>query len=176
MGIISEGKILEATGKSWKEWMSLLDGAGARDLSHKEIAAWLENIHNVDAWWAQGLTVRYEQEIGRRLPGQESDGSFTASVSKVLAGTPKETLEWWQQKLTEAPELNGQTLVTADTSKTAVRRYYKAQLSDNSRLVVSVEEKTPEKSLLVVMHEKLPTHIAADEWKGFWKAFLAGDQ
>lgn len=176
MGTISEEKILEATGKEWKEWTSLLDGAGARDLPHKEIAAWLHDVHNVDGWWAQGLTVRYEHEIGRRQPGQESDGTFTVSASRVLAGTPKETLEWWQQKIVETPELNGQTLVKSDTSKTDKRRYFKARLSDNTRIIVGIEEKAPNKSLLALAHEKLQTKESADEWKEFWKAFLAGEE
>lgn len=173
---ISEEKIQEATGKPWKEWLELLEASGARDLSHRDIATMLREEHGVDSWWAQGLTVRYEQETGRRLPSQESDGTFTASATKVLAGTPKETLEWWQQKIIDMPEINGLTIIKSDISKTEKRRYFRAQLSDNSRLIVAVEEKAPKKSLLAVQHEKLLTKVSADEWKEFWKAFLAGDE
>ena len=34
------------------------------------------------AWWAQSVTVAYEQDSGRRFPGQRPKGTFQTSVSK----------------------------------------------------------------------------------------------
>ncbi|OLT47888.1 hypothetical protein [Cellulosimicrobium sp. CUA-896] len=41
----------------------------------------------VDGWWAQSLTVAYEQERGMRAPGQRSDGTYEVSPSRSVAGT-----------------------------------------------------------------------------------------
>lgn len=44
----------------------MLDAAGARDWPHKQIAEHLVAAHGVDGWWAQSITVGYEQATGRR--------------------------------------------------------------------------------------------------------------
>lgn len=82
---LSEAAVLTATGKSPEEWFALLDAAGATGWTHTEIARWLFEEHEgIDGWWAQSVTVRYEQERGMRLPGQQSDGTFAVSVSRVI--------------------------------------------------------------------------------------------
>jgi hypothetical protein len=57
-----------ATGKPPEEWFALLDGAGAVEWPHSQVAAWLVEQHGIDPWWSQGVTVRYEQARGRRKP------------------------------------------------------------------------------------------------------------
>ena len=37
-GGISSASVKKATGKTWREWLALLDHAGAANLPHKEIA------------------------------------------------------------------------------------------------------------------------------------------
>lgn len=82
---LSEAAVLTATGKNPEEWFALLDAAGATGWTHTEIARWLFEEHEgIDGWWAQSVTVRYEQERGMRLPGQQSDGTFAVSVSRVI--------------------------------------------------------------------------------------------
>ncbi len=75
-----------ATGKSSQEWFALLDEAGAVGWTHGQIVAWLMVEHSVGGWWAQGVTVRYEQARGRRKPGQRPDGTYAVSVSVTLSG------------------------------------------------------------------------------------------
>ncbi|MBU5900220.1 hypothetical protein JVW24_24175, partial [Vibrio cholerae O1] len=36
--------------------------------------------------WVQGAVVAYEQEIGRRVPGQRADGTFDVAVSRTVTG------------------------------------------------------------------------------------------
>lgn len=47
----------------------------------------------MDGWWAQGVTVGYEQAIGRRLPGQAADGTFSVSATKTLSSRREEVLD-----------------------------------------------------------------------------------
>ncbi|WP_234980892.1 DUF4287 domain-containing protein [Agromyces cerinus] len=83
---IGDGAVLDATGRSRDEWFALLDEAGATGWKHQAIASWLVTEHGVDSWWAQGVTVGYEQARGIRLPGQRQDGTFEVSVTRTIAG------------------------------------------------------------------------------------------
>ena len=85
--------VIAATGQPRAHWFALLDAHGAAQLSHTEIARWLVSEQGVDAWWAQHLTVAYEQARGRRQPGQLADGSFTVNVSKRVTAEPDAALD-----------------------------------------------------------------------------------
>lgn len=83
---IGDDAVVSATGKSRDEWFALLDAAGAAEWKHQAIATWLARDQGVDPWWAQGITVGYEQARGIRLPGQRQDGTFEVSVTRTIAG------------------------------------------------------------------------------------------
>ncbi|HEY9497520.1 MAG TPA: hypothetical protein VIQ78_00665 [Terrimesophilobacter sp.] len=82
---VSDERLRAATGRVRAEWHALLDAAGAAGWTHPEIARWLYETQGVDGWWAQGITVGYEQAHGRRLPGQQADGTFSVTVTKTIA-------------------------------------------------------------------------------------------
>ncbi|WP_193509023.1 DUF4287 domain-containing protein [Cryobacterium sp. BB736] len=82
----SEEKVIASTGRTMDQWHQLLDGAGATGWKHPQIARWLVDEHGVDGWWAQGITVGFEQARGMRRPGQQADGTFAVSVSRTLGG------------------------------------------------------------------------------------------
>ena len=83
---IGDDAVVSATGKTRDEWFALLDDAGATGWKHQAIATWLARDQGVDPWWAQGVTVGYEQARGIRLPGQRQDGTFEVSVTRTIAG------------------------------------------------------------------------------------------
>lgn len=80
-----DASVLAATGHDRDHWRSTLAEAGAADWSHSVIAAWLVNDRGVDPWWAQNITVDFEQHSGRRRPGQRADGSFEVSVTRRVS-------------------------------------------------------------------------------------------
>lgn len=82
---VSDERLKAATGRVRAEWHALLDAAGAAGWKHPEIARWLYETQGVDGWWAQGITVGYEQAHGLRLPGQQADGTFSVTVTKTIA-------------------------------------------------------------------------------------------
>jgi uncharacterized protein YndB with AHSA1/START domain len=101
-GKISSESVREATGRSWEEWLEVLDAAGAADWSHKEIVAYLGREHpEVSSWWQQGLTVGYERARGKRAAGETADAGFQVGVQRSVATT---TTEAWEL-LTSRPEL-----------------------------------------------------------------------
>lgn len=81
-----------ATGRGYDEWCDLLDGAGATEWVHVEIARFLADSHDVPRWWAQGITVAFEQARKGRLPGQQADGTFATSVTRTIPGARLEAL------------------------------------------------------------------------------------
>ncbi|TPW75683.1 DUF4287 domain-containing protein [Schumannella soli] len=80
-----DSAVRTATGRAPEEWFALLDAAGAVGWGHTRIARWLADAHGVDGWWAQGVTVRFEQARGLRHPGQKADGTFAATASRTVA-------------------------------------------------------------------------------------------
>ena len=65
------------SGIGWPEWVAYLEPH--KNLNHAAMAKLvLEKINQAGAskspeWWAQGVTIAYEQHIGRRQPGQTCD-------------------------------------------------------------------------------------------------------
>jgi hypothetical protein len=76
--------VKKGTGRSLAEWYAVIQKAGWADASHKQIADFLHERHDVSYWWAQEITVEYEKHIGRRKPGQTQDGLFQIGVSKTI--------------------------------------------------------------------------------------------
>jgi hypothetical protein len=89
---VGDDAVRAATGRDRAAWFALLDEAGAAKWPHREVANWLVREHGVDGWWAQGITVGFEQARGIRRPGQRQDGTFEASVSRTVGLSPTDAL------------------------------------------------------------------------------------
>ena len=89
---VGDDAVRAATGRDRAEWFALLDEARAATWTHQQVATWLVREHGVDGWWAQGVTVGYEQARGIRRPGQRQDGTFEASVSRTVDLAPTDAL------------------------------------------------------------------------------------
>lgn len=107
--------IAAATGISWTDWVAWLDASDARGMSHPEIAALAQarmsagtdvDVENA-GWWAQSVTVAYEQQIGRRVPGQRQDGTFYVSASRTVQVEPGTAMAVWQAHRGESDSLGG---------------------------------------------------------------------
>ncbi|GAA3342813.1 hypothetical protein GCM10017714_32800 [Curtobacterium pusillum] len=85
-------RVLAATGRSPDDWYERIDGIGGRTIGHPAIAAWLVD-EGVEPWWAQGVTIGYEQSRGLRIPGQRSDGTFAVSASRQVPGEREAVLD-----------------------------------------------------------------------------------
>jgi uncharacterized protein YndB with AHSA1/START domain len=83
---ISDEAVETRTGKSWAQWLRILDRWGAAKKGHKATAKWLHETHEVSSWWAQTITVRHEQERGRREKHQRPKG-YEISVSRRIAAS-----------------------------------------------------------------------------------------
>jgi hypothetical protein len=90
---LGDAALVAATGKSWTEWFEVLNTAGAGRWTHPEIASWVSAKHGVDGWWAQGVTVGFEQARGMRQPGQMADGTFSVGASRTVPFAPLDALD-----------------------------------------------------------------------------------
>jgi uncharacterized protein YndB with AHSA1/START domain len=104
--------VKQATGRTSATWFSVIRDSGKADCSHKEIADFLHDSHQLSYWWAQEITVEYERHTGRRLVGQTQDGLFQIGVSKTI-DLPAADL--WQ--LLQSPR--GISLITSAPGETA---------------------------------------------------------
>jgi hypothetical protein len=85
-------RVLAATGKSPDEWHALIDTADGATIGHAAIASWIVD-QGVEPWWAQGITIGYEQARGLRIPGQRTDGTFAVSASRQVPGEREAVLD-----------------------------------------------------------------------------------
>ncbi len=173
------GPYEKVTQRGWPEWVALIDEMGGRDLPHPDIVPLVQKeIAHLDlknhGWWAQGITIAYEQHIGRRIPGQQGDGTFASSASKTVPGTMDEALAAWEELVDGRAEFNGLEITEQPTTSATVKwRYWRCGLEDDSRINVTVNESAPGKCRVAVQHARLPSPEAAAECKAYWKDQLA---
>lgn len=169
--MVSDSAILNATGRRREDWFELLDDAGARNWDHATIARWIGGKHDLDGWWAQGVTVSYEQSRGLREPGQASDGSFEVSSAKTL---PVNADEAWPYLIDE-----DQRRQWLDLELTLLNQSAKSLRFDGgerSRVVFYLASSPPTKSgrprsKISIQHTRLTRENVA-ETKQFWKDSL----
>lgn len=160
----------ERTGRTWAEWFSLLDQWGATDRNHTEIAAWLVNEQHMQGWWAQSVTVAYEQARGMRQPGQRSNGTFSATASKTVDVPVMTLFQAFDDEVMRRQWLPDVNLIvrTANAPKS-----FRATWDEGpSRVVAAFTAKTDSKSQVGLEHERLVDAAAAEQMKAFWREQL----
>ncbi|WP_394215148.1 hypothetical protein [Brachybacterium vulturis] len=164
-------RIEGATGVPLAEWTQRLDAAGGRDLDHASIARLLAQQWEISGWWAQGVTVAYEQVIGRRVVGQSCEGDFAASASRTVAGDPGSVRDRWEAFMT--PERREELgLAEPRLTDTARWRYWRTEVADGTRLSVNITAKDEGRCTLGLEHKGIETAEGREVWKTAWKRVL----
>ncbi|WP_017586405.1 SRPBCC family protein [Nocardiopsis ganjiahuensis] len=165
---VSGDKVAEATGRDYGSWFALLDAWEATTRSHTEIAAHLTGEHDVDGWWAQTVTVAYEQERGLRVPGQKKDG-FATSASKTVNVPVERLFEAFAE-----PGLRTRWLPVEAAERTAKPgKRFTADLPEGTRIAVTFQSKGEDKSMAGIEHTRIADAERAGEWKADWRTWLA---
>ncbi len=169
---IATATIEKGTGKPWDYWLKRLTKASAADLSHKDIATLLGEKWDVPGWWAQTIAVAFEQHIGRRIPGQTSNGRYEVSVSRVVAGMPDTLRDAWAASAAQRKRLAGRKPIDRpSTSGTKKRLYWRCKLDDGSSITVSFESKGSGKALISLAHGSA-RKLDAEPLKRRWAAMI----
>ncbi|HKW13139.1 MAG TPA: hypothetical protein VJS69_01500 [Candidatus Krumholzibacteria bacterium] len=168
LGGMSDEIVAEKTGRTWQEWVELLDRARATTMTHTAIATLLHEKHDVPGWWCQMVAVGYERIRGLRARGQRRDGKWEASKSKTFAVPVAELFEAWNVAKTRAKWLPGKVTVRRATPHKSMR----LTMPDGSNVELYFLTKGG-KSVVGVQHTKLASKADADERKKFWAERLA---
>ncbi len=82
---IAEDKVVKATGHGWDHWFGVLNSFAVQGYDHTSAAKHLVEKHGVSMWYAQTITIQYEQERGLRGKRQKTSGEFECSVSRTIS-------------------------------------------------------------------------------------------
>lgn len=155
-----------ATGRDRDGWFNELDGWGAVGRSYREIFDWLTGEHELSRWWAQKLTVEYEQERGVRSPGVRRNGTFEVSASKTV-GVPVEGA--FEAFVNPRKRKNWLADTTMSLSDSRPGRSAHFLWDGSTRVTVSFLDKGSTKSTIVVSHDRIvgaeQAQIAKTRWK-----------
>jgi hypothetical protein len=168
--------IERATHKTWDEWLSYMDGIGAKNLSHHEIATHVlgeldGKIDNI-GWWAQSVTVAYEQYIGRTIPGQRPDGTFQTSVSKATKLGMNNLMDKWVDFAAKDQEVLDLIAGDLRVSGTENRITWRTKARDDSDIRVTSEPKKDGTASIIAVQMGLQTHELNIEAKSKWSSIL----
>ena len=169
--------IERATGRSWDEIVAEFDAAGAREMRHPEIAKLArrgmpEALKNPD-WWAQAVSIAYEQHVGLRVPGQSSTGAYRVSASRTIEVDRDAAIDAFVRAHGERTDHLGHAPSAARPSRTEKRTFWRFSLDGAGKVEVSATPKGDGRSSLTISHDGLTTPDDIENWRAHWKALLA---
>jgi len=188
---VTTKSLAKHTGKSWDEWIALLEKKGAHLLSHKEIAHYLKSKHRLTPWWQHIVASGFEQVIGRKIEGQNAKGLYSIAGSRTLyiksasawkLLTSDEGVETWLKPLSPLMVKAGETFETQTgffgeirvvTKGKKIRfRLQDPEWEKPSVCVLGLNPRAGEKCLLVFTQDDLPSVRAKEEFRNYWKSVL----
>lgn len=165
---MSDATILAKTGRTWTEWVELLDAFGAKDKPHIEIATHVYNL-GIDGWWSQSVTVGYERIRGLRARGQQRSGSWEATKSKTFSVPVEKLFDAFANARTRKRWL-GDIALKVRTAKAP--KSMRITWDDGTSVELWFLAKGAAKSSVGVQHVKLATKEEAERRKRFWSERL----
>jgi hypothetical protein len=170
--------IEHATNRTWDAWLAFMNRIDAKSLDHRTIALKvheeLEGKMDNAGWWAQSVAVAYEQHIGRRLPGQRSDGTFEMSVSKATQLGMKELMEAWTTFAAHDKTVLGLITGAVRVGGTDKRLTWRVKAPDGSALMITSEPKGNGTASIIATQTGLQTHELNTQAKETWTNTLEG--
>jgi hypothetical protein len=158
-----------ATGKTWSEWLTLLDAAGAakKGVDHQQL--WnlaMQSLPDAAGWWGQMVSVGYERARGLRQKHETRAGDFQATLSKTLPVPLFAAFAAWADKSLRRNWLDAPDL---DFTKLNVGKNIRARWPGGALLDIRFNATGPDKCQVVVDTMKLPDADAVNEAKAFWQ-------
>jgi hypothetical protein len=165
---MSDAALKAKTGATWPEWVRVLDGAGAAQMPHRDIAAWLSD-QDVADWWSQTITVGYERIRGLRDVGQRRDGLYEASKSRTFAVPIERLYDAFALKRARDRWLPGDVARLRNSNRPKVVRF---DFPDGTAAAAYFTAKGKVTCQVAVQHGKLPDRAAVVDRKEFWQERL----
>ncbi len=172
-GGISSEAVQEATGKSWKEWLNVLDLIGATKMKHKDIAAWIFAKKLANGWWSQMVTVGYEQARGMREKHQVTSPTGKRSYGVNITVTVNAPIKLLYKAVADIKLRKSWLREKIEVSSTTKEKYLRGIWADGkTKVSFGFYFKGKDKSQIAVEHSKLESMKDVDEKKKFWKERL----
>jgi uncharacterized protein YndB with AHSA1/START domain len=164
---MSDDAVRKQTGRTWAEWVRVLDAAGAAKMPHRDIAKHVSSL-GVPDWWCQMVTVGYERIRGLRDRGQRRGGGYEASKSRTF-NVPVQTLfKAFTDARTRTRWLPVKITVRSATPPKRMRIIW----DDDTSVQLGFLSKGPAKSAVAVQHGKLRDRSAVDATKKAWGEYF----
>lgn len=167
---VTTATVKEKTGKSWKQWFAVMDRKKCHELTHPEIVAYLRNGRDVSHWWAQTITVGYEQARGLREEHQKCDGAYEANGSKTVGVPLARLYAAWKTKTARKSWLTDPGFeVRKATDQKSMRITW---IDGETHVDAYFSAKGDNKSQVSLQHTKLRSEEERAEKKAYWKTQL----
>ena len=161
---MSDNAVKAKTGKTWAEWLKILDAADAKKMTHQEIVAYVNQNHRVGAWWQQMVTVTYEQARGLREK-HEKPGGYEISVSRTIEAPISKAFKAWADEKARKKWLPANFTIRKATANKSLRIKWE---DGKTSVAVAFLPKGSGKCQVVAQHNKLPDAKMAAKMKTFW--------
>jgi len=166
---IRSAALKKATGRTWREWITRLNAAGAKAWTHDDVVQWLHQKQKVADWWCRRVAEGYEQACGRRVK-QPVRAGFTITLNQTVAAPVATVFAAWRDpELREAWLPGAQLVIRKATPHKSIRIIW----SDGTLLSVNFWPKGSLKCQVVPEHSGLADPAAAERWRNFWTERLA---
>jgi hypothetical protein len=162
---MGDDKIAAKTGRTWQEWVRMLDADNAAKLPHRDIAILLHGKHGVADWWAQMVTVGYERIKGLRDRGQRRGGGYETTKTKTINVPVTALFRAWEHEATRRRWLDG---VKASVRSSRAPKAMRLQWPDGTVVIAGFTPKGDAKSMVALAHTKLPDKESAARSKQYW--------
>ncbi len=168
---MSDPVVSAKTGRTWEEWVRILDARGARSMVHGDIARYLNEEQGVPGWWAQMVTVGYERIRGLREIGQRRSGEYEANKSKTVPVPLEKLFRAFTTSRTREKWLPG---VDWKVRKAIPDKSLRVTWEDGTSVEFYFTAKDRAKSVVALQHRKLKSKTEAEKSKAYWGERLAG--
>jgi hypothetical protein len=160
---MSDAAVRAKTGRTWQQWVELLDRMQAQAMKHRDVARHLLDVHEVPDWWSQMVTVGYERIRGLRAIGQRRDGAWEANKSKTYRVPIARLFRAFEDPRTRKRWLPGVACKVRTSTKEKSMRF---TWPDGTALQVYFVAKGG-KSQVALQHTKLASADDAGKMKAF---------
>jgi uncharacterized protein YndB with AHSA1/START domain len=164
---MSDASVNKQTGRTWAQWLHVLDAAGAAEKPHREIAAYVSSL-GTPSWWTQMVTVGYERIRGLRDRGQQRAGGYQATKSRTFPVPLERLFKAFADARTRRRWLPVKITVRSTTPSKRMRIAW----DDGTQVQLGFFAKGDAKSYVAIQHEKLPDKAAADAMKKTWAEYF----
>lgn len=164
----SDAAVLRAMGKTWAQWVAVLNRAGAAKHTHTEIARRVHERFGLSGWWSQSVTVGCERLTGRRALHQRPDG-YSVSASKTVAVPLTDLFAAWHNAGRRARWLPEPVTIRKITPTKSLRLTWK---DDKTILAVSFYPKGKSKAQVALVHPRLKSRTEAARMQAYWRTAL----